>query len=79
MVALPPHREADDSNVTYNNKKKRKKEKKSVIILYGKLTRSDDTISTGYHSLKCLDNHQVPSLPGDWVGIMDGEGVTLAW
>lgn len=74
MVALLPHREGDDSNVILRKKKKRS-------VLYGRSTSSDDATNTGYHSLTYLDEHQVPSLllPGDWVGIMDGEGVTLVW
>lgn len=70
-------REVDDSKVIYS-----KNNDLLVIIFYGSLTSSCDANYTGYHSLThTRTKHQVPSspLPGDWVGIMDGEGVTLAW
>lgn len=39
----------------------------------------DDTVNNGHHSLIFLKTEARLQIPGDCVGIMDGEGVTLAW
>lgn len=39
----------------------------------------DDTVNNGHHSLIFLKSEARLQIPGDCVGIMDGEGVTLAW